>query len=355
MKDTILIIDDDVMNIKMVQQLLKDEYLVATASSGEIALKMLEQMRPDLILLDLRMPSMDGFEVLREIKKQESTLDIPVIILTAEQSTVVEAQTLKDGAVDFVSRPYSPAVLMNRIRHTLQMEHYKRHMENMVKEQASEIISHVERINRLQREVIISMANLIESRDGSTGEHVKRTGLYVELLVKNMSTQEKYRSVITRVYAEHLCNSAYMHDIGKITVSDTILQKPVRLTETEYEQMKEHAKSGGQIIRRIFEGIEDEDYIKMAEEVAELHHERWDGTGYPHGLKGEEIPLPARIMAVADVFDALISPRCYKKAMSLEEAYQVMQDMTGTYFDPEIMEVFCEHFDEICEISQRYQ
>lgn len=355
MKDTILIVDDDVMNIKMEQQILKEEYQVATATSGVTALKILECMTPDLLLIDINMPQMDGFELLKEIRNKEETALTPVIFVTAEQNETAEMKALEAGAVDFVTRPFNPSVLRNRIMHSLEMEHYRKRMETMVKEQADQIIAHVNRINKIQKEVIISMANLIESRDGSTGGHVKRTGLYVELLVKALIQNRIHTDILTEEYVENLCNAAYMHDIGKIKVSDSILQKPGRLTEEEYEKMKEHARNGGQIIRKIMEGIEDESYINMAEEVSTYHHEKWDGTGYPDGLKGEEIPLSARIMAIADVFDALTSRRCYKEAMRNEEAYRLMKKMSGTYFDPVIMNVFFEKFNELEQISRSYQ
>lgn len=355
MKDKILVIDDDIMNIKTVQQILKEQYQVATATSGEMALKILEQMIPDLVLMDINMPGMDGFELLERFKKKEETATIPVIFVTADQSELAETRALEAGAVDFVSRPFNPSVLMKRITNTLQMEHYKNKLESMVKEQASEIISHVEKLNKLQKEVIISMANLIESRDGSTGGHVKRTGLYVELLVKALMRRKMYSDILTPKFAEDLCNAAYMHDIGKIKVSDSILQKPGKLTQEEYEKMKEHASNGGAIIRSILAGIEDESYIKMAEEVSMYHHEKWDGTGYPEGLRETQIPLSARIMAIADVFDALTSKRCYKEAMEEEEALDVMKKMSGTYFDPDIIDVFFDHFTELKRISRSYQ
>lgn len=355
MNDAILVVDDDVMNIKNIQQVLKEKCQVATATSGQMALKILERMTPDLIILDINMPQMNGFELMRRLREKEKTSNIPVIFITADQGDDIETKALEAGAVDFVSRPFQPSVLLNRIVHALEIEHYKKKLEMMVKEQANEIVAHVRRINRIQKEVIISMANLIESRDGSTGGHVKRTCLYVELLVKAMQHTQRYQQILTQKYVENLCNAAYLHDIGKIKVSDAILQKPGKLTTEEYEKMKEHACNGGEIIRSILEGIEDEEYIDIAWKVSTYHHEKWDGTGYPEGLKGEEIPLSARIMAIADVFDALTSKRCYKQAMDLEEAYIVMKEMSGTYFDPDILNVFLENFDDMKLISCSYQ
>ena len=354
MKKTILVIDDDIMNIKTAQMILKDEYKVATAESGFAAFKILEHMIPNLILLDLNMPNMNGFEVIKQLRHNSKTSEIPVIILTSDNNESAENSALELGADDFVCRPFSPQVLINRIKRLLEVQDYRMRLEMMVKEQAEEIVEHVERLNRIQKEIIISMANLIECRDGSTGGHVKRTGLYVDLLVNQLIKLDTPGYQISKVYAEHLCSAAYIHDIGKVKISDTILQKPGKLTDEEYTEMKKHAADGGEIVRMIFQGIEDENYIQIAEEVAKFHHEKWDGTGYPNQLKGNEIPLSARIMAIADVFDALSSKRCYKDAIDFEKSFQIMEEMSGTSFDPYLLSIFLNNKEQVLLIQQSF-
>ncbi|MDD6305715.1 MAG: response regulator [Clostridiales bacterium] len=345
MGNTVLIIDDDVTNIKTAQDILQDEYKVATATSGKVAFKILEKMTPDLILLDINMPEMDGFEVLEELKKKKETRKIPVIFLTAEQSAEVENRALAAGAKDFVAKPFNPSVLKNRMKNSIEMQMYQRHLENMVAAQTEAIMKHENQINRIQQEMINAMANIIESRDGSTGEHVKRTSRYVALLVEVLQKDDYVKRELTEYYAELLCRAAYMHDIGKIKVDDAILRKPGRFTEEEYAKMKAHAPAGGEIIRMTMKKIEDRDYVDIACDVATHHHERWDGKGYPEGLSGEEIPLGARIMALADVFDALTSVRCYKEAMDVERAFSIIEEEAGKQFDPDLARVMLANKD----------
>lgn len=345
MEHTILIIDDNMMNIKMAQGILQDEYKVATATSGAVAFKILDKMTPDLILLDINMPEMDGFEVLEELKKREDTKKIPVIFLTAEQSGDVETRALAAGAKDFVSKPFNPSVLMNRMKQSIEMQMYQQHLENMVSAQIEAIMKYENHINHIQQEMIHAMAKIIESRDGSTGEHVKRTSRYVALLVKVLQKDDYAKRDLTEYYADMLCRAAYMHDIGKIKVDDAILRKPGRFTEEEYAKMKLHAPAGGEIIRMTMKKIEDGGYVDIASDVATYHHERWDGKGYPEGLSGTDIPLGARIMALADVFDALTSVRCYKEAMDVDKAFSIIEEEAGKQFDPDLARVMLANKD----------
>lgn len=210
----------------------------------------------------------------------------------------------------------------------------------IVNRQLMESYENNQRIMDMQYKTIVGMANLIESRDGETGEHVKRTSAYAEMIAEELSKEVSYREVINTVYMENLWKAAPLHDIGKIKISDTILQKPGKLTDEEFERMKMHASEGGKIIDVTMGAIDDREYLDMAHQVARYHHEKWDGSGYPDGLRGEEIPLCARIMAVADVFDALISKRCYKKAMSVEKAYSIIEESSGSHFDPVVAQAF---------------
>lgn len=333
MSKIILVVDDDRTNLVMAERLLANEYHIISVTSGEQALKFLSKRKPDLILLDINMPEMDGFEVMRNIKGNEQWEKIPVIFLTADRDAATEVECLKMGAVDFVGKPFEPEIMRNRIRRTLEIEEYRKDLEGVVRRQTA-------KIEKLQREIIISLANLIESHDGSTGQHVKRTSQYVEMIVNELSLRGLFAEQINEAFIYNLIKAAPMHDIGKIKIPDQILQKPGKLTDEEFDVMKKHSPEGGKIIRMIMEEIEEKDYIEVAYNVATFHHEKWNGRGYPDGLTGEAIPLEARIMAVADVFDALVSKRCYKDAMSLDKAFDIIEESKGEHFDPQIAQVF---------------
>lgn len=335
MSKVILVVDDDRTNLIMAERLLGKEYQIISVTSGEQALKFLSKRKPDLILLDINMPEMDGFEVMRNIKENEEWEKVPVIFLTADRDADTEVECLQMGAVDFIGKPFEPEIMRNRIRRTLEIEEYRKDLEGVVRRQTA-------KIEKIQREIIISLANMIESRDGSTGQHVKRTSQYVEMIIGELKKRNMFSNVISESYVYNVIKAAPMHDIGKIKVPDHVLQKPGKLTDEEFEVMKQHSAEGGKIIHMIMENIEEKDYIEVAYNVATFHHEKWNGRGYPDGLVGEQIPLEARIMAVADVFDALISKRCYKDAMPLDKAFAIIEESKGEHFDPQIAQVFME-------------
>lgn len=235
---------------------------------------------------------------------------------------------------------------------TSQLEINKNNLQNDIIEKTDEIKEQNKKIIYIQEQTIYGMANLIESRDSDTGEHVKRTSLYVELLGKAAKEAGYHKEIITDGYIEILKKAAPMHDIGKIAVSDSILKKPGKLTEEEFKKIQNHTIAGEKIIRDVLSGIESEDYVKIAADIAVSHHERWDGNGYPYKLKGEEIPLEARIMAIADVFDALVSPRCYKDPFSTDEAFEIISLSRGTHFDPVLTDLFISKKDEVIKIFE---
>lgn len=235
---------------------------------------------------------------------------------------------------------------------TSQLEINKNNLQNDIIEKTDEIKEQNKKIIYIQEQTIYGMANLIESRDSDTGEHVKRTSLYVELLGKAAKEAGYHKEIITDGYIELLKKAAPMHDIGKIAVSDSILKKPGKLTEEEFKKIQNHTIAGEKIIREVLSGIESEDYVKIAADIAVSHHERWDGNGYPYKLKGEEIPLEARIMAIADVFDALVSPRCYKDPFSTDEAFEIISLSRGTHFDPVLTDLFISKKDEVVKIFE---
>ncbi|MGN0506685.1 MAG: HD domain-containing phosphohydrolase, partial [Lachnospiraceae bacterium] len=311
--------------------------------SGLAAFKYLENNRPDLILLDINMPEMDGFQVMERLKAEERFASIPVIFLTADKDADTETRCFEAGAIDFVGKPFIPDVLRSRVRRTLELEKYHTSLETMVKEQTEIITARTRRISEIQEQVIIGMATLIETRDNSTGKHVKSTRMYVEMIANALKEKGLFPDILSDEYILNLSKAAPLHDVGKIKVSDAILRKPGKLTDEEYHEMKKHTVLGGQVVKEIIGGVEDVEYVKIASEIASYHHERWDGKGYPSGLAGEEIPLCARIMAVADVFDALYEERCYKEPVRpVDKVMEIMWENRGTQFDPVITDVFLE-------------
>ncbi|MBP3594774.1 MAG: response regulator [Lachnospiraceae bacterium] len=351
MNQVILVVDDDTSNLALAQKILGKEYRIAAANSGKVALKYLENNCPDLILLDINMPEMDGFQVLEEVQRMERFSHVPVIFLTADNDPETETRCFATGAVDFVAKPFIPDVLMSRVKKTLELEIYRANLEHMVEEQTRIITARTRRISQIQEQVIMGMATLIETRDNSTGKHVKNTMTYVKMIASELKARNIYSDILTEDYIMNVYKAAPLHDVGKIKISDAILRKPGRLTEEEYNAMKLHTVYGREIINEIIGGVEDPAYVKIAEDIAMYHHERWDGTGYPIGLKGEDIPLCARIMALADVFDALYEERCYKEP--IRPVYKIMQTLKegrGTQFDPLITDVFTSLEQEIKDL-----
>lgn len=338
-KKCLLVVDDDRSNLKRAEFLLKAEYHQISVISGEQALRFLEKKIPDLILLDIDMPVMDGYAVMKKIKADARWRKIPVFFLTASSDKSTQLKCFQMGAVDFIVKPFEADIMLTRIKRTLELEEYRKSLEAYRHKLEFEVKMQTEKIINIQQEVIISMANLIESRDGSTGGHVKRTTGYVRMIAEKLVSRGLFAEQLTPDFIFNLGKAAPMHDIGKITVADSILKKNGALIAEEYEIMKNHTLEGGKIIRQNLSNIEEADFVDIAYEVAVYHHEKWNGTGYPFGLAGEDIPLSARIMAVADVFDALRSKRCYKKELSLSEVLALMQQ-NDKQFDPLILEAF---------------
>lgn len=351
MKNIILVVDDDKTNLALAQKILGAQYRIAASTSGEAALKYLESHRPNLILLDINMPNMDGFEVMEQLRSNINTEMIPVIFLTADNLAETEIKCFQMGAMDFVTKPFVPDILLSRVSKTIELDQYRHNLENMVNVQAQKITEDAQRLGRIQDSVIIGMANLIESRDGSTGKHVKNTQNYVRMIAQELLSRGLFPEELTPSYIEDLCKAAPLHDVGKIKIPDAILQKPGKLTPEEFDTMKLHTTHSRKIIQTIIGDIEDEHYVRLVEDIALYHHERWDGTGYPAGLTGNNIPLSARIMAVADVFDALYEERCYKPPIRpVERIMQIMSEGRGTQFDPVIIDVFIEMLPQLKEV-----
>ena len=342
----ILIVDDNRMNIAFAKGCLGDMYEMLSANSGEEAVDILSRQRFDLVLLDYVMPGLNGMGVLKFIRGNINLREMPVVMVTSSEE--MEVACLDAGAQDFVKKPYAPEVLKMRVARTLEMDDYHRKLSLLVQQKSK-------RIEKMQTSIIANIANLIENRDKDSGQHVKRVGFYMGIIADRLRKMPDYQDLLNERLIRNMMQASALHDVGKISISDNILCKPAKLTAQEYEVMKTHTVLGARIIRQCLENIEEDDYTEMAEQIALYHHERWDGTGYPEGLSGTSIPLCARIMSVADVFDALISRRCYKEIQSMEEAFRIIGEGAGTEFEPAVVDAFLAEADSIGAIVERMQ
>jgi putative two-component system response regulator len=324
----IFVVDDSDTNLSMAEIALEDDYRVMTMPSAAKMFSLLFKVMPDLILLDIEMPEMDGFQALQKLKSSELWSDIPVIFLTARNDAEGEVLGFELGAVDFITKPFSPPVLVNRIRTHLEID-------NVIRERTSQL-------SRLQDNLVSVLANLIESRDKDTGNHIERTSSYLRILINRIKSRGVYAEEVMEWDVEKMISAARMHDLGKISITDIIMNKPGKLTEDEFSVMKTHAEEGERIINKIIEQTGEGEFLRNAILFAGYHHERWDGNGYPNKLKGEDIPLQGRIMAIVDAYDALVSKRPYKEALSDEEAVSIIMEKAGIYYDPKLTEVFFE-------------
>jgi len=297
-----------------------------TMPSAASMFSFLEKVVPDLILLDIEMPEMNGFEALEKLKAKEQFSEIPIMFLTGRTDADVEARGFEMGAIDFVTKPFSAPVLLNRIKTHLDID-------QVIRERTAQL-------HRLQNNIVSVLADMVENRDKGTGGHIERTSIYIKILIEEMKERGVYLDEIRDWDVEKTVSSARMHDLGKISISDIIVNKPDKLTDEEYELIKTHTIEGEMIIDEMISKTGEDEFLNSARLFAGCHHERWDGKGYPRGLKGEKIPLQGRIMAIVDVYDALVSERPYKKAFSDEEAVQIIMDNAGVHYDPKIAEVF---------------
>jgi putative two-component system response regulator len=336
----IFLVDDNGTNLTAGKEILKDHYKVYPILSAKIMFDLLEDIIPDMILLDIEMPEMDGYKAIKMIKIDPRFWDIPVIFLTAKSDMGSELEGLSLGAIDYVAKPFSAPLLLKRIENHLFTEWQKRQLREMNDHLEEKVSQRTMQIINLQGAVLSTVADLVEFRDDVTGGHIARTQNYLKLLVDELLKEKLYTEETSVWNMDYLIPSAQLHDVGKIAISDTILNKPGKLTSEEFEIMKTHAAIGVTIIEKIEENAEEHDFMKHARLIAGGHHEKWDGTGYPLGVKGKDIPLEARLMALADVYDALRSARPYKQPLSSGEAKHIIQDGRGTQFDPVLVDVF---------------
>jgi putative two-component system response regulator len=345
--DKLILVDDNPSNLRTGKNVLSEKYEVYTAPSAAKLFEILEDLKPAMILLDIEMPEMNGYEAIKILKAREKTREIPVIFLTGKTDTENELEGLDLGAIDYITKPFVPPLLLKRIEAHLLVEAQKNALEAQRQELKNfndnlqkMVDDKTKTVLELQDAILKTVADLVESRDDITGGHIERTRRGVALLVEALRDHPVYGKEVAGWDIKLLLQSSQLHDVGKIAISDCILQKPGRLTNKEFEEMKKHAVFGGQIIEKIEASTSASDFLKYAKIFARTHHEKWDGSGYPLGLKGEEIPVQGRIMALADVYDALVSERPYKKAFSHEKAVKIIQSARGTQFDPVLADIF---------------
>lgn len=349
-RQKIMVVDDEERNLRLMEALLTPiGYDVILAKDGMEALKKVKERDPDLILLDIMMPKMDGLDVARRLKEDEKTRIIPIVMVTALKDVEDRVKALEVGADDFLSKPVDKLELRARVKSLLKVKTYNDHirdyqneLEAEVERRTSQLLESLEKIKTVSLDTIHRLARAAEYKDEDTGKHIQRMSSYSALIASKMD--------VDNAFAESILYAAPMHDVGKIGIPDSILLKGGDLDSKEWETMKQHTFIGG----RILEGS-DTEVIKLAEVIALTHHEKWDGSGYPRGIKEKDIPIAGRITAIADVFDALTTERPYKKSISLEAAFNIIDNSCGSHFDPDVVEVFLSIKDEIKSIKDKYK
>lgn len=352
----LLLVDDVPANLELLTDCLRDNYRLMVARSGERALALASgPRRPQLILLDIQMPGMDGYSVLKALQRDPATAEIPVIFVTALSDSLREEKGLALGAVDYVTKPINAPILRARVSAHLALKTSRDFLSDKAAYLEQEVSRRTREVVALQDVVVHAMASLAEARDNETGNHILRTKNYVRRLAEELSAQGHFAELLSADYIDHLCKSAPLHDIGKVGIPDHILLKPGRLTAEEFEVMKTHTTLGYDAILNAEQALGMEvDFLACAKEIALYHQEKWDGSGYPEGLAGEAIPLSARLMALADVYDALISERVYKRAFTHEESLAIIQEGRDQHFDPALVDTFLGIHEDFREIAQRY-
>ena len=353
-KSKILVIDDTAENLDIIVDSLNDEYTVFAAIDGASALGLIKKNQPDLILLDIMMPAMDGFEVLKILKSDENYSEIPVIFLTAMNQLQNKTKGFKAGVVDYIVKPFEIEEVKVRVKTHIDLKKSKEIikdqniiLEQQVKERTKDLL--------ITREVTIDcMASLAESRDPETGSHIIRTKNFVKMLATKAKELPEFKPLLNDQIIENLYQTAPLHDIGKVGIPDHILLKPGKLTVEEFEIMKQHANYGRKALLASTKKLGTNSFLNSALEISYTHHEKWDGSGYPQGLKGKEIPLSGRLMAVADVYDALTCKRVYKAAMSHEKSVSIITEGKGKHFDPDLIDCFLDILEEFQEIAKKF-
>lgn len=357
LRATVLIVDDDTGNLGILGNLLQPHHDVLAAPSGERALQVAAGIpKPDLILLDVLMPHMDGYAVLARLHQNPATRDIPVIFVTGLDSTEDEEKGLALGAVDYIAKPYRSSIVLARVHTQLELKRARDWLRNQNAYLEAEVARRMQDTLLVQDLTIKALAEVAETRDNETGNHIRRTQKYVNILALRLQRHPRFANFLTDKIVELMTKSAPLHDIGKVGIPDHILLKPGKLTDEEWTLMKTHSLLGATSIERALRNADRRlDFLDMAMQIAHYHHEKWDGNGYPEGLKGDAIPIPARVMALADVFDALVTRRVYKEAMPFERAKEIIVAERGRHFDPDVADAFLDSFGDFVTIAEKYR
>ena len=352
-KQTILVVDDTPDNLRLMSGVLRDTYKTKLANNGERALSIAStHPLPDLILLDIMMPGIDGYEVCRRLKSDPVTAEIPVIFLTAKTEVEDEQNGFDVGCVDYITKPISPPIVLARVKTHLMLKNAKDFLKDENAFLEAEVARRTREVQVVQDVTIMAMGSLAETRDNETGNHIRRTQHYVRILAEKLKTYSGFGELLADATIELLYKSAALHDIGKVGIPDRILLKPGKLTPEEFEIMKTHTTLGRDAIAAAEKMLgSPSSFLLYAREIAHYHQEKWDGSGYPEGLAGLQIPMAARLMAVADVYDALICHRVYKPAFSHEQAVEIIREGRGRHFDPSVVDAFLELADKFKEIA----
>ncbi len=355
MKQTVLIVDDNVENLTVLGELLREHYQVRAANSGARALQLAARSPlPDLILLDVMMPELNGYQVLAALRAAPRTAGIPVIFTTAMTATEDEQRGLDLGAVDYITKPLRPAIVLSRVRTHLELKAMRDRLQRDNASLEAELQRRTRETEAIQHVTMRALARLAETRDQETGNHILRTQEYVRTLALRAAGHPRFAAQLDPHTIELIVKSAPLHDIGKVGIPDHVLLKPGKLTVDEWAIMKTHARLGAEAIERaIADARQPMEFLTHAHDIALYHHERWDGHGYPEGLAGEAIPLSARLLALADVFDAMISRRVYKQPISFDRVREAMAGQRGQQFDPELLDLFLDDYELYCSIARQ--
>jgi putative two-component system response regulator len=354
-KPTVLVVDDTPENLDVLSNLLRDSYRVRLATSGAKALQLAFDAPPDLVLLDIMMPGMDGYEVLERLKADPRTQTTPVIFLTAMSRPEDEERGLLLGAVDYITKPISPPIALARVATHLHLKVVADVLRDKAAYLEAEVVRRTRDMRSIQEVTLVALASLAETRDGTTSAHILRTQNYVRSLCMELRHAGSPAAALDERTVDLIVQSVPLHDIGMVTVPEAILRKPGRLTEQEFNQVKRHARVGHDALDASQQRLAvDAAFLRCAKDIVLSHHERFDGSGYPDGLRGSDIPLSARLMALADVYDALVTPRVYKQAVSHDEAVATIFAASGTLFDPVVVAAFERRRDDFRAIAERY-
>lgn len=338
-KRKVLIVDDDITSLRVLQSVLKGIYDTAPARSGEQALTYLQRFTPDIILLDIDMPVMNGYEVMGRLRADPRWKDIPVIFLTGREGVESEVRGLSMGAVDYMQKPINEELVLARLNTHLELEMYRKRLSDLVDQKTRDLAQKNAILEHIQEIIIVMMAHATEYRDQVTGGHIRRTREYVDLLLSHIPDIDPGHA-LDPDYIKTIAIASQLHDIGKVAIPDAVLLKPGKLTDEEWKIMRTHPVHGADILTDAASELGSKSLLDAAREIALAHHEKWDGTGYPYGLKGEAIPLSARATAVADVYDALRDKRPYKDGLDHEGARKIILEGRGSHFDPTLVDVF---------------